>query len=157
MADRTPATLPQRLWANIAQIDGHWMWTGTTDPNGYGFISVEGKMLRAHRVAYETFTGTEIPDGFHIDHLCRTPGCVNPVHLEPVTPRVNILRGISFSAVNAAKTHCKHGHEFSEENTYIAPGSGQRRCRICLKEQHRRLAARRKAARRDRDATLRDP
>ena len=33
---------------------------------------------------------------------------------------------------NASKTHCKHGHEFTAENTAISK-SGARRCRSCYR------------------------
>ena len=29
------------------------------------------------------------------------------------------------------KTHCKHGHPFNEENTYVVPGTNNRHCRAC--------------------------
>jgi hypothetical protein len=49
--------------------------------------------------------------------------------MEVVTPRENTLRGIGPSAVNKCKTHCKHGHPFSNENTYRALDG--RRCKLC--------------------------
>jgi hypothetical protein len=64
-----------------------------------------------------------------LDHLCRVRGCVNPDHLEVVTGATNTLRGISSPAINARKTHCRRGHEFTPENTYIDRGS--RRCKAC--------------------------
>lgn len=109
-----------------------WIWAGRLDPQGYGRHSWD----LAHRVAYERFMGP-IPDGLTLDHLCRTPACVNPWHLEPVTLRENLLRGDTFQARNAAKTHCKRGHPFDEENTYITP-AGWRSCRSCRREHHRR-------------------
>jgi hypothetical protein len=90
----------------------------------------------AHRFAYELFVD-EIPDGLTLDHLCRNPRCVNPGHLEPVTQRENTLRGISPVAVNAAKTHCKHGHLLDEANTYMT-NAGSRQCRTCNRLRMRR-------------------
>ena len=75
----------------------------------YGRFAVKPKTYGAHRVAYMLVRGS-IPDGLTIDHLCRNPPCVNPVHLEAVPSRVNTLRGVSVAAVNAAKTHCPQGH-----------------------------------------------
>lgn len=63
----------------------------------------------------------------------RNTCCVNPDHLEIVTSKENILRGASFSAVNAAKTHCVRGHAFTPENT-LQKASGSRECRLCRKE-----------------------
>nr|WP_157095381.1 HNH endonuclease [Hoyosella altamirensis] len=91
-------------------------------------------MIRAHRWAYIQLI-SDIPDGLQLDHLCRVRACVNPWHLEPVTPYVNWERGNSPVRANRDKTHCKQGHEFIPENTYVNP-AGSRICRECMK-QHR--------------------
>lgn len=70
---------------------GCWEWIGTKKSNGYGCVWNEGRTLLAHRVSYEAFV-RPIPDGLQIDHLCRNKGCINPAHLEPVTPKVNTCR-----------------------------------------------------------------
>lgn len=80
-------------------------------------------MLLAHRVAWFLESG-EIPQDKVIDHLCRVRTCCNPSHLDPVTQAENMARG-----VRAQMTHCKRGHEFTEENTYLFRGS--RGCRMC--------------------------
>lgn len=85
---------------------GCWLWTGAVDENGYPRIAIDGRNGRAHRVSYETHVGP-IPDGLHLDHLCRMPCCINPAHLEPVTVAENVLRGWKSRGKN---THCKHGH-----------------------------------------------
>lgn len=106
---------------------GCWVWiTGNGD---YGRIRVGAEVKIAHRVAYELFVGP-IPAGMQIDHLCRNRSCVNPSHLEPVTNRENTLRGVGFAAVNASKTECDHGHDYTPENTYVTP-DGSRQCREC--------------------------
>src|SRR3990167_6386730 len=108
---------------------GCWLWTGADDGNGYGTLTVGRVMRKAHLYSYEAFVGP-IPEGLQLDHLCRVRCCVNPDHLEPVTQRENILRGMGIAAVNARKTFCKHGHEFSAENTRVRK-NGTRQCRAC--------------------------
>lgn len=89
---------------------------------------IDGKRKQGHTVAYIEKHGA-IPEGMVLDHLCRNRACINPDHLEPVTQRENILRGEGVAAKNAQKTHCKHGHQFTKENTYLY--QGKRLCREC--------------------------
>lgn len=82
--------------------------------------------LVAHRLVYERFVG-KIPEGYELDHLCRVRGCVCPTHLEPVTPYENQRRGLNM----ALKTHCKYGHELTEENSRRFVNNRGHRCREC--------------------------
>ena len=131
--------------------DGCWLWTGSATQDGYGRFAWQGQRWYAHRVAYEAFV-EPIPEGFYIDHLCRTPPCCNPAHLEAVTPSTNAVRADGHRwQINVAKTHCIHGHEFTPENTYNPPGrrrssDGQatRNCIECKREATRRYRARRR-------------
>lgn len=125
--------LPDEFWTKVSKTETCWLWTAPLNDGGYGQIYLEGKRPRVHRLAYEALVGP-IPDGMQLDHLCRVRNCINPLHLEPVPQRVNILRGESPSARNARATHCKHGHEFTRENTYHRPDRPwQRHCRQCIK------------------------
>lgn len=108
---------------------GCWLWTGDTFRTGYGRFRADHGRVRAHRYSYVAHGGTLAPN-MVLDHLCRTPACVNPEHLEQVPPRINVLRGTSPAARRAKQTHCKSGHLFDEQNTYVR-ASGWRRCRRC--------------------------
>jgi HNH endonuclease len=133
---------PLPTWAPF--LGPCWVWTGRHGPFGHGRFLVGGKgskQATSHRYAYEMIVGP-IPDGLVLDHLCRNPSCVRPDHLEPVTQRENLLRGLTFQAANAAKTHCKRGHPFDEANTIWRkiPGSGGvgRSCRECRNAPRRK-------------------
>lgn len=121
-----------------AQEDGCWKWTYPLKrcPNGdYGSCHLNGQNMGAYRAAWILFRGP-IPDGLTIDHLCRNTRCVNPDHLEPVTHRENVLRGEGLAAVNARKTHCIRGHEFTAEN--IIRNGRKRACRTCVNVAQKR-------------------
>lgn len=119
--------------------DSCWMWTGYTHKsrgttNRYGHFYFHGKMVSAHRFSYSITKG-EIPDGLVIDHVCRVTLCVNPMHLRAVTNAENILLGNNKTAINARKTHCLRGHEFTPENTHTEKRRNRtgvsRVCRAC--------------------------
>lgn len=114
---------------------GCWIWFGATR-NGYGEFSIGFKKHRAHRFSYEAFRGP-IPERYTIDHLCRTPLCVNPGHLEPVERGENVLRGISPAAVAARRDNCQRGHAYTPENTRTSPAQRGRACRTCDRDSAR--------------------
>jgi hypothetical protein len=70
---------------------GCWIWQRSTSLNGYGQAWYRGKLYRAHRLFYELRVGP-ISYGLHIDHKCGVKLCVNPEHLEAVTPIENVHR-----------------------------------------------------------------
>lgn len=126
-----------RLMSHTDRGDGCWEWTGSKDHNGYGQVKLNGYFL-AHRAVYSFLRGP-IPTGLTLDHLCRNTSCVNPDHLQPVTLRVNSLRGTSFAARRARATHCEKGHAWDAANTAIQRGryGPYRRCRTCRRiSQH---------------------
>ena len=87
---------------------GCWEWTGPGNGHGYGrwSFSVNGRLksVMVHRLAWELWRGP-IPDGHHIDHLCRNRLCFNPSHLEPVTPAENNRRARMAAHATEASRH----------------------------------------------------
>lgn len=120
--------------------DECWPWSGYVAKNGYPFVTVEGETRTAHRAVYEHMLGP-IPKGMELDHLCRNPQCVNPRHMEPVTPRENNMRSSSPAALAARKTHCVRGHPLSGDNVTLIERQGgrvDRRCKTCHRERQRK-------------------
>lgn len=99
----------------------------------YGQIWWNRRQWLAHRVSYTV----------HVDHLCRNRSCINPEHLEPVTPYENAERArMPAGTRQRGKTHCKRGHPYSPANTYIWPSAGHRQCRECNRISRRERKAR---------------
>lgn len=135
----------ERFWAKVQR--GHseecWLWIGWKTAAGYGGFHWQGRDQYAHRVAYALSIGP-IPDGLVLDHLCRTPACVNPRHLEPVRTRTNVIRGVGPTARFSARSTCSRGHEYTGENTRWY--RGYRMCLACNRENMRKRAHRSAAA-----------
>lgn len=150
-------TTEERFWAKVSEsaipsarpdLGPCWRWTGSTNEWGYGLFRPRGRgLMKAHRWAYEHLVGP-IPDGLFLDHLCRNRPCVNPLHLEPVTNKENLARGIQPTYIHEwrrSKTHCPQGHPYSGDNLYIGK-KGDRCCRTCQRAQCRRYGAKQRAA-----------
>lgn len=113
-------------------------WSGARSKGGYGQKRVEGRVLYVHRLAWEEAYGP-IPDGLFVLHRCDNPPCYEPTHLFLGTNADNMAdRDAKRRQWNAAKTHCKHGHEFTPENTAIIGPRKQRRCRECHRNYNRK-------------------
>ena len=129
-------TTIERFWEKVKVRDSTcWEWTAAKYI-GYGRFWNQGRMVLAHRFSYQLFGGV-IPEWLEIDHLCRNRKCVNPSHLEVVTRRENVKRGLSPEVQRQrqlSKTHCPQGHPYDEVNTYIRPDNG-RDCRTCNRQR----------------------
>lgn len=134
--------LPMRFWSKVrVSANGCWHWTGTRNPDNYGHMSVDSRLLGVHRIAYDQLVGP-IPADMQVDHQCHNRSdcaggrscehraCVNPAHLELATRNQNQQRSRNtWSGSAATRTHCVHGHEYTPENTII--NRRGRTCRAC--------------------------
>lgn len=77
------------FWEQVDTNGQCWLWLRTVDTKGYGTFYPSGDMVRAHRYAYELVNGS-IPEGMHIDHICRNKRCVRPEHLRIATHNQNM-------------------------------------------------------------------
>ncbi len=117
----------------IKKINGCWFYNYGLR-NGYGQLKFHSKTIRAHHFSLFIYKGINFQKESKrmvTDHICNNRSCVNPEHLRIITNKENVLRGKSFAAKNAKKTHCSLGHEFSELSIYRQK-NGSRACRFCF-------------------------
>lgn len=117
-----------------------WQWTGAINSKGYGWFRLAGRVVKPHRVAYED-CGESNPDRLNLDHLCRNHACVRPTHLQPVTQKTNTNRGL---AAFANRTHCRNGHELTDEVVGRRRGSAGTMinyCKACTRDSRARNRA----------------
>ena len=100
----------------VDRQNDHWLWIGGKKAAGYGQFAIkrDGKWTKevAHRYAYMLWVGP-IPEGFEIDHVCKTRSCVRPDHLEAVPLVENRRRRNAHNAYGPDATHCRAGHAYS--------------------------------------------
>jgi hypothetical protein len=141
-----------RFWNKVEATGFCWNWTAGKDRQGYGGFNAgtPRRKFLAHRTSYTALLGS-IPEGMELDHLCRNTSCVNPDHLEPVTRDENQKR-IPFRITDTwlpawvvsgknVTGYCKHGHEYTEENTYYYK-DGRTECRTCKASRPRKPRSR---------------
>ena len=136
----------ERFWEKIS-VRGPsecWPWHGT-NVRGYGTFWLNGRTRRATQVSWSLWHKTPFPEGLHACHTCDNPPCCNPRHIWPGTARDYLLDASRIgrlhgptdsveSIKNRAKTHCKFGHPYTVDNTYINR-VGWRDCRLCRKRR----------------------
>ena len=122
-----------RFWDKVdsSTEDGCWLWTGSPNASGYGRFRTGGAGspdVPAHRFSFAIHGGTLVR-WKHVHHVCGTKTCVNPAHLEQVTPHEHRER-------HPAPTECVHGHDLTAP-TNVYRHRGVRYCRTCRRMQTR--------------------
>ena len=146
----TPDEAQRFFGKHVNTKTGCWEWTAGKNNKGSArsvSVAVDTSVARASNWLSSVRYRRQ-----RIDHLCRNRGCVNPYHMEAVTLRENVQRGIS-GKFNREKTHCRNGHEYTPENTrhYTQYARGVaypgRACRVCLRSAWKRYRDRKRRAR----------
>ena len=115
----------------VVNNNGCWIWQKYKDKRGYGVLGINGYPVRCHTVMWFLRHGTLPERGRHLDHLCNTTSCCNPIHLRDCAAQENISRAAMLI------THCPKGHPYDAENTCVS--GGNRYCRACAREKANRL------------------
>jgi hypothetical protein len=143
--DVQAVTLLSKVDFRAESPGGCWEWTQYINDMGYGVTSVSGKPTVAHRIIYHLLNEGVSPD-LHLHHRCENRRCVNPDHLQPVTPLEHLaLTPQAITHMLAGRTHCNRGHEYTPDNLMTSP-NGRRRCKTCARDwQNRKNALAREA------------
>lgn len=124
----------ERFWEKVKKAEhGCWKWIGAINSHGYGHLVVDGKYVRAHRLAFELHCGP-IPTRKQIHHICENRSCVNPEHLAAISPKTHVR------FAHPPKEVCKQGHKLVGSNLYLDPRGG-RQCKTCRRESLRKFRA----------------
>lgn len=114
----------------VDEATGCWIWQGQINRTGYGTVRFNNKTTTAHRAYYDYYV-QPVPAELQVDHLCKVRACINPAHMEIVTPIENNLRSDNPISQVMLTNICKRGHVLTSDNVY-RQGRG-RACIECRK------------------------
>ena len=135
-------SVKERLFDNYVEQPGPmetpcWIWQGAPNSAGRGRLHFDGKRVSVHRLALMVKLRRGILPDHQANHHCHVPMCMNPGHVYEGTVADNNWDRVEAGRHHGAnKTHCKHGHEFTEENTYVSK-AGKRQCKTCSVDRTR--------------------
>lgn len=125
--------IEDRFFAKVIKTDTCWLWSKGHTGTGYTtFANPWGKS--GHAASFVIHKGP-IPQNHQIDHLCSNPGCVNPTHLEAVTPQQDAARKKIRNRWRGWNTHCRRGHELDDHTTLWRANGKGRQCRVCIRDR----------------------
>lgn len=106
--------------------------------NGYPQSCYRQRTIRVHRQLFQIVNKVKLTPDIDVCHACDTRHCIEETHLWAGTRKQNMEDCSAKGRADGQwKTHCWRGHEYTPENTYIAPGGRLRHCKVCSRVRMR--------------------